>query len=105
MTEYRLVSVLVQHLPASGRWTANYRTRWLRAIIRAVDLLVEIESPTSLVLRPNSGEELRGRLPTDFILTTTEGDCQPVMGQADTHTSPQTTQDATSGTGKHEAGT
>jgi len=30
---------------------------------------------------------------------------EPAKGRADTHTSPQTTQDATSGTGKHEAGT
>jgi len=57
MTEYRLVSVLVQHLPASGRWTASYRTRWLRAIVRAVDLLVEIESPTERLAQGKAAVE------------------------------------------------
>jgi hypothetical protein len=51
--EYRLVWAVMQHLPASGKWTPKYRYRWLRAMVRAVDLLVEMERPPSTPSGPS----------------------------------------------------
>lgn len=38
----RLVSVLMQKLPASGKWTQAKRDKWLQAVAANVDLMIEI---------------------------------------------------------------
>lgn len=45
VTDYRLVSVLVQQLPRDGKWTKKRRDLWMQAMTSAVDLVVEIDEP------------------------------------------------------------
>ncbi len=40
-TDYRLISALMQQLPASGKWSQSKRDRWVKAVTAAVDLLTE----------------------------------------------------------------
>jgi hypothetical protein len=44
--DLRLISVLVQQLPQSGKWTADKRQRWLTALERNLDLMIEVVQPT-----------------------------------------------------------
>ena len=40
--DYRLVAVLFQQLPREGKWTASKRQRWLTALERNLDLVIEV---------------------------------------------------------------
>lgn len=40
-TDYRLISALMQQLPANGKWTQSKRDRWIQAVTAAVDLLTD----------------------------------------------------------------
>jgi hypothetical protein len=40
--DYRLIAVLMQQLPQSGKWTADKRQRWLTALERNLDLMIEV---------------------------------------------------------------
>ncbi len=47
--DYRPVTVLMQQLPKDGKWTVRRRNLWVRAMVSAVDLSVEIEEPEEVV--------------------------------------------------------
>lgn len=40
--DFRLISALMQQLPADGKWTQGRRDRWVVAVTAAVDLMVEV---------------------------------------------------------------
>lgn len=40
--DLRLIAVLGQQLPSSGKWTAAKRQRWLTALERNLDLIIEV---------------------------------------------------------------
>lgn len=42
LPDYHLASVLIQQLPADGKWTKTRRAPWIQAMTSAVDLLVEV---------------------------------------------------------------
>lgn len=43
--DYRFITVLMQQLPRNGSWTKRRRDLWVRAMVSAVDLAVEVQEP------------------------------------------------------------
>ena len=42
-TDYRLISAVINQLPADGHWTSQRRDLWLAAVTATVDLMVEVK--------------------------------------------------------------
>ena len=42
LTDYRVISALMQQLPINGKWSQSKRDRWIQAVTAAADFLTEV---------------------------------------------------------------